>query len=108
MYTIRAKPISTNRMRRGRTFLSKEYKEFKEDAVLELLSQKPKKNESKELDVTIIFHCKELYRGDVDNMAKGVLDSCTEAGLWKDDRYIISLTLIKEKAKKDSVTICIV
>lgn len=105
IYKIQAKPISVNQMRKGRTFLTKEYKDFKKDAVIELLSQKPKKNKSKDITVVITFHCKELLRGDVDNSAKSVLDSCTLAGLWEDDRYITCLVLKKVKADKDSVEI---
>lgn len=95
-------------MRRGRTFLTPEYKRFKKDAVLELKSQKPKMVMGKNLEVSIIFYLKEIYRCDIDNLIKSVLDSCTEAGLWEDDRYILQLTLVKEKANKDSVSIIVI
>lgn len=105
VFIIQAKPISINQMRKGRTFLTKEYKEFKQDAVIELLSQKPVKNRSKEITVKVTFFCKELYRGDIDNSTKSVLDSCTEAGMWEDDRYITVLILKKIKSTKDYVEI---
>lgn len=108
MYKINEKPVSVNAMRKGRTFLTTEYKRFKRDAVLELLSQKPKKVLGKTLEVTLIFYLKDLYKCDIDNLAKSTIDSCTEAGLWEDDRYITTLTLIKEKANKDSVSIIVI
>lgn len=35
-------------------------------------------------------------RGDVDNMAKCVLDTLTHAGVWKDDRQVVRLTVTKK------------
>ena len=108
IFTISAKPVSINKMRRGRTFLTKEYKDFKDDAIIELQSQKPKINRSKSLTMRLTFFCRELYRGDIDNSVKSVLDSCKEAGIFEDDRYITVLILKKEKADRDYVEIEII
>ncbi len=36
--------------------------------------------------------------GDLDNLAKLVLDACTAAGLWHDDRQVVRLTVSKTPA----------
>lgn len=105
IFTISSKPISVNSMRKGRTFLTSEYERYRDMAVWELFGQKPVKNEGKELKVEIRYYLKWMYKADVDNYAKGVIDACTKAGLWEDDRYITSLTLKKIKSDKDYVEI---
>ena len=92
-------------MRKGRTFLTSEYERYRDMAVWELFGQKPSKNESKELKVEIRYFLKSLHRADIDNYAKGVIDACTKAGLWVDDRYITELILKKIKSDKDYVEI---
>lgn len=105
IFTISNKPISVNSMRKGRTFLTTEYERYKDMAKWELFAQKPIKNESKDLHVEIRYYLKSLYKADIDNYAKGVIDACTQSGLWEDDRYIMELTLKKIKSDKDYVEI---
>jgi len=43
--------------------------------------------------------------GDPDNLAKGVLDAMTEAGVWKDDRQVVLLTVGKRYAEQDGIRV---
>jgi len=43
--------------------------------------------------------------GDPDNLAKGVLDAMTEAGVWKDDRQVVLLTVRKRYADLDRIQV---
>lgn len=36
-----------------------------------------------------------ISKPDVDNLAKAVLDACTDAGVWHDDSQIIQLSITK-------------
>lgn len=105
VFTLSTKPISVNSMRKGRTYLTTEYQRYGEMAHWELFSQHPIKDEGKELTVEVRYYLKSLHRADVDNYAKGVLDACTKAGLWEDDRYITTLILKKIKSDKEYVEI---
>jgi Holliday junction resolvase RusA-like endonuclease len=42
------------------------------------------------VSVAIHFHCFGS-RGDIDNLAKAVLDGLTEAGIWQDDKKVVVL-----------------
>lgn len=44
-------------------------------------------------------------RGDVDNMAKSVMDACTEAGVWLDDSQVSTLTVSKRYGEADSIRV---
>lgn len=107
VYTISMKPVSINQMRKGRTFLTTIYKNFKSRAVSEILTQNPVLRRGKDLTLKVEFFCKELYRGDIDNSVKSVLDSCVEAGVFEDDRYITTLILKKTLADSDRVEITV-
>lgn len=43
--------------------------------------------------------------GDLDNSAKSVLDAMTEAGVWKDDRQVVLLTVRKRYAEQDGIVV---
>lgn len=105
VYIISQKPISTNAMKKGRSFLTKDYKNFRESASLELAFQRPIMRKGKNVVLSIVFHCKELYRGDLDNMAKSTIDCCVDAGIIEDDRFVETLILKKVKDNKDFVEI---
>jgi Holliday junction resolvase RusA-like endonuclease len=42
---------------------------------------------------------------DNDNVAKAVLDAMTQAGVWKDDRQVVTLTVRKGYGDRDSITV---
>lgn len=44
-------------------------------------------------------------RGDVDNLAKSVLDAMTAAGVWLDDSQVVDLTCRKGYGAADGVTV---
>lgn len=112
IFEINQKPISVNRMRRGRTFLTPEYKNFKETARMEIwakmVSLRIKMCEDEEMSVSIVFEATKPKIFDIDGGLKAVLDACTEAGLWKDDRYITKLLVTKVKSDKDRILIEII
>lgn len=105
IYTIYEGAISVNKMKAGKTVLTKEYRDFLERASLELAYQKPVMRKGDNISVKITFYYKELYRQDIDNGVKAVLDSATRAGLWTDDRKITTLVVKKEKSDKPRVEI---
>lgn len=109
IFEINDKPVSVNQMRRGRTFLTEVYKSFKYGATMELLAQKSsrkhKTDERGEFTVELWFELTTANSSDIDGVIKCVLDAGTEAGLWKDDRYINNLIVHKKKAIKNKVII---
>jgi len=112
IFEINDKPISVNQMRQGRTFLTQEYKDFKRSAVIELLFQKSNlkhvRDDSKEICVELWFELTTANSSDIDGVIKCTLDAGTEAGLWRDDRYIQRLIVNKKKALKNKVIIKII
>lgn len=59
-----------------------------------------------ELGVTVLCVCKPIGKskhttpmGDVDNLAKGILDTLTKKGYWLDDRQIVNLHIVKRFPK---------
>lgn len=60
------------------------------------------------LDVEIHFykncHNKSKRYGDIDNLAKGILDACNGV-LWKDDKQIVRLTVEKHFSEKEYMTL---
>lgn len=109
IFEINDKPISVNKMRKGKTYLTDEYKYFKQRASLKLKEQAWKKGHQtdlrKDLVVEVTFYLTTANQSDIDGVVKCTLDACTEAGIWKDDRYIKTLILHKEKALVDKVII---
>lgn len=105
IYTINEASVSVNEMTKGRKYLTDKYKEAKDRFALELCFQKKVMRKDKDLTVIITFYMKELYRKDVDGGVKIVLDACTEAGVFIDDRNITTLVAKKVKSEKDFITI---
>ena len=44
---------------------------------------------------------------DIDNLAKAVMDACSNARIWQDDARIVSLNLEKRLGPPDGAQICI-
>jgi len=105
VYTIQGSAISVNKMTIGKKVLTKEYRQFKEAMALELAFQRKTIRKDRNLTVIITFFLKELYRKDIDGGLKIVLDAGTEAGLWTDDRNIVTLVVKKVKSEKNYIQI---
>lgn len=72
------------RVTRQGTFLPQKYRDWKEEAIAELLSQRTRYKSLEEVTISI-----ELYgtcRGDLDNIAGAILDALVRAEIIKDDR----------------------
>ena len=92
--TIQTKALSVNECWQGRRFKTKKYEAYEKE-VAALLPRKetifgPKK-------VSLTFYLKELFRGDVDNLIKPVLDIIVKRGYIEDDRWIMELIVKKVK-----------
>lgn len=46
-------------------------------------------------------------RGDVDNLAKAILDAMTAAGVWLDDSQVVELVCRKGYGEADSVKVAV-
>ncbi len=84
-------PISTNRIwlqnyRTKRTYLNPAYKLFRQYAAIRI-GRMRMPDDWPFCFVRIIVHPKRRI-GDADNYSKGVLDSLTHAGFWKDDKVV--------------------
>lgn len=45
--------------------------------------------------------------GDTDNLAKGVMDAFTEAGVWVDDRQVVELHVTKQYSSRNAVVVVV-
>jgi Holliday junction resolvase RusA-like endonuclease len=85
-YTLTGKVVPKARPRfgGGRAYLPQRYRDWKENAIIELLSQTRPIEPISKAEVSI-----ELFgshRGDLDNLAGSLLDSLVQAGILLDDR----------------------
>jgi len=105
VFTIWEGSVSVNEMTKGKKILTEKYRDFKDRAALEIAFQKPIIRKGNNITVSVTFFIKELYRKDIDGGIKAVLDACTEAGLWVDDRYIETLIVKKVLSDVEKVEI---
>lgn len=91
---IDMKPVSTNRIwlqnyQTKRTYLNPEYRAFRQYTAIKVGRMRiPEKWPF--CAVKIIVHPKRRI-GDADNYTKGILDSLTHAGFWKDDKVVANV-----------------
>ena len=90
-------PASRPRVTRWGTYHTKTYKTWLEAAAEYLATTRAKLPEGK-LHVVLEFVCRRpkttklvTPKGDIDNYAKAPLDAITHAGIWPDDKWIVSL-----------------
>jgi Holliday junction resolvase RusA-like endonuclease len=85
----------------GSAYMPASYKAYQKQ-IAAALPPKPPLAFANELFVEIEFVCKPIAKskyttpmGDLDNFAKGVMDTLTDEGWWEDDRQIMKLNLSK-------------
>ncbi len=103
---LTAKPTPRPRVVNNRAFNEKWYTEY-----LKLTSTLIKKNfagtpYSGDVSITIYVNktCAATNQryGDVDNLAKGILDACTGI-LWYDDKQVTNLYIVKNTSARDYI-----
>lgn len=94
--TTPSKKNSRINTRSGRSFPSKRYTEWHDNALVELKSQfKGLRITGYPVTVTVVFYNGDLRRHDLDNQITSVLDTLVDAEILEDDnqKYVDSLQL---------------
>lgn len=98
-------PLSLNKSYTGRRFKTADLADYKAAVLGSLLHsyeegsyEKPQYSEG-DCEIHYVFHVKDLYRVDVDNLIKPLQDCLVEAKIIKDDRYVLRLTAEKRKVE---------
>lgn len=98
-------PASRPRVTKWGTYYPKTYKDWKDKA--SGFFSKPAAVASGPLHVQLEVICKRPQKlttdipvGDVDNYAKAALDAVNDAGIWGDDKQVVSLHVVKRYAGK--------
>lgn len=93
-------PKARPRVSRGSAYLPKRYREWKEQAISQLISQLPPTH--KPLGkCAVAINLYGSLRGDLDNLAGAILDALVQSGAIKDDRLSVvrKLTVTHDKSK---------
>jgi len=101
------KPLSVNQAWCGRRFKSKDYKEYEKEVFFLMNNFTITMVEGEKLIVNIIFYFKYPLKRDIDNCIKPLLDIMQKKGLYKDDRYIWELNIVKEQSDEEGFKITI-
>lgn len=91
-------PKARPRLGRGGVHLPANYRDWKENAIIELLSQSRPPEPLTKAEVLIAIGGKQ--RGDLDNIAGAVLDALVQAGILLDDRISVVSKLTVEHFPK--------
>lgn len=102
MIVIPIKPISINECWQGRRFATSKYKDFTKDMLRVMPKQKTL---SGEVDLKIVLYFKSIFRSDIDNFIKPIIDCLVKRGWIEDDRFIQHLEVVKVKNKIEQVGI---
>lgn len=89
------KPLSVNEAWQGRRFKTKKYKDYEELCLMELMIMKPKKFKGWVM-VKYSFKLKNYKLTDVGNLEKPLSDILVKAGIIEDDRFILTMQIMKE------------
>lgn len=77
-----------------RSFQKQEYKDYQKEIIYQLAGL-PKIADSRDLEISITFKCKNKIVGDLDNITKPILDILQLNGNIKNDKQIVKLNLEK-------------
>lgn len=90
----------------GRTMLSKRASEYKRVVAKAVMIHAANKHLGGRLEVDLVVHPPQVNRRrDIDNLAKGVLDSLQSAGVYLDDSQIDKLTITRAEPVPGGVII---
>ncbi len=91
-------PKARPRLGRGGAHLPANYRDWKESAITELISQSLPTNPLVKAEVSISIGGKQ--RGDLDNIAGAILDALVQSGILLDDRLSVVSKLTVEHFPK--------
>lgn len=83
------------------TYLSPKGREYKQKVAEYVIENKVPKLGEARLRLTMIIRPRSKRKFDIDNLAKSVLDSLAEAGVYDDDEQIDELHIIRGEPIKD-------
>ena len=92
---------------KSRRYKSPRYKKWIADALEKLYGQSFPQWVNGAVKVELDFVRPDKRKRDLDNLAKAVLDFCTDVGVWSDDSQIEHLTLrwVKDSFKGVKITV---
>jgi Holliday junction resolvase RusA-like endonuclease len=91
-------PKARPRLGNGRAYLPDNYRDWKDDAIAQLLTQSRPPDPMAKAEVSIAIGGKQ--RGDLDNIAGAILDALVQAGILLDDRLSVVSKLTIEHFPK--------
>lgn len=98
------KPLSLNNCFRGRRFDTTAKKQY--DRTLQLLLPKVRV-EGPYYTVTLRFFLKRCFGGDLDNLAKVLIDNIVDKGIISNDRNVTEIHLYKQPSARDRIEITV-
>lgn len=109
-YTLTGKvtPKARPRFGGGRAYLPQKYRDWKDNAIVELLSQSGQTGQIMRAEISIDLF--GAHRGDLDNLAGSVLDALVQSGILLDDRLSVvsKLSIAHHTSRTPSCAIDIV
>jgi Holliday junction resolvase RusA-like endonuclease len=91
-------PKARPRLGRGGAYLPSKYRNWKDNAIAELLTQSRPSNPISKAEISIAIGGKQ--RGDLDNIAGAILDALVQSGILIDDRISVVSKLSIEHSSK--------
>lgn len=92
----------------GRNILSKRGRIYKQAAARAVLAAGANKHLSGRLRVKLVAYPPNNARRDLDNLAKGVLDSMQGAGVYLDDSQVDELIITRAEVERGGVVVATV
>ena len=83
-------PKARPRLGQGRAYLPQNYRDWKDDAIVQLITQSLPAQPMTRAEVAILIGGKQT--GDLDNIAGAILDALVQAGVLLDDRISVYIS----------------